>query len=265
VGNIIREQVAWSLHGNRAELSCGILSARIDVARPQLGLYETRLQGSQGQAAILEVHRADKSQVAAMAAGHYDAIEWPLPLAEAYVRGGDLVATYRAIDDWPFSPQLYWRSNSLAGVDGVLASVSLLVSVQTHLLDTCPQIGAASQLPQGALLVVSFSGNASPRVEPVERSRTVSASGENLCIVSRFRDRPMSYVEIMPPGDFREIALRSDAVGNTIEWRLFAEFLEKGVIRRARVHAALISQENDLEIAAKCCAETDRLELPLTT
>jgi hypothetical protein len=50
-----------------------------------------------------------------------------------------------------------------------------------------------------------------------------------------------------------------------LEWRLFSEFLEKGVIRRARVHAAILPRQNDLEIAAACCAAIDRLELPLTT
>ena len=49
------------------------------------------------------------------------------------------------------------------------------------------------------------------------------------------------------------------------EWRLFAEFLEKGVIRRARVHGAIVPRKNDIEIAAACCRAIDGLELPLTT
>jgi hypothetical protein len=49
------------------------------------------------------------------------------------------------------------------------------------------------------------------------------------------------------------------------EWRLFAEFLEKGVIRRARIHGAIVPRDNDVEIAAACCKAIDGLELPLTT
>ena len=76
-------------------------------------------------------------------------------------------------DDWPFSPQLYWRANSLRAVDGVLASASLLVSVQTHLLDTVPQIAVASQLPCDETLLVSVSDGAQPSAVRIDSSQTI--------------------------------------------------------------------------------------------
>ena len=71
---------------------------------------------------------------------------WPAKLADAYVRGDDLVATFQATDDWPFAPQVYWRADTLESIDQVLGSVSLVVSVSTHLLDTHPRICAVTQL-----------------------------------------------------------------------------------------------------------------------
>ena len=43
------------------------------------------------------------------------------------------------------------------------------------------------------------------------------------------------------------------------EWHLFADFLEKGVIRRARVHAALLPRENDFELAVECCRAMEQM------
>src|SRR4051794_6716645 len=68
------------------------------------------------------------------------AAAWPLRAADVYIRGDDLVASYEPAADWPFSPQLYWQSGPLRQLDGVCASLSLLVSVQTQLLDTFPRI-----------------------------------------------------------------------------------------------------------------------------
>lgn len=255
MSNTVKEQVVWSLDGNTAELSCGNLSGHIDAAQPNEGLRGLAIAGVQHATDLLCVYRADAAEEKS----------WPLPLAEAYVRGNDLVASYEATEDWPFSPQLYWQANSLRAIDGVLASVSLLVSVQTHLLDTCPQIGVASQLPCGEAFLVSTSGSGRPRAERFDPTHSISSTNEDCCVVSRFPDVALSYVEIMLAGDFHTVSLHPDASSAALEWRLFAEFLEKGVIRRARVHTAILPRENDIEIAAACCGAIDRLELPLTT
>lgn len=249
--NTVNERSAWSLRGNVAELSCGKLSGRIDAARPNAGVHDVTLDGAQQTIDLLRVYRSDIRGEKS----------WPLPVAESYVRGNDLVASYQSTDDWPFSPQLYWRAYSLRTVDGVLASASLLVSVQTHLLDTVPQIAVASRMPCEESLLVSLSGGAA-RIDP---SKTIPSTNGDCCVVSRFRDMPLSYLEIMPAGDFHATSQLAEGKRAAFEWRLFAEFLEKGVIRRARVHAAIVPRENDIEIAAACCKAIDRLELPLTT
>jgi hypothetical protein len=252
--NAVNDQAVWTLRGDVAELSSGILSGRIDASRPNSGLHDLALDGARHMASLLSVYRSDIANEKS----------WPLPLAESYVRGNDLVASYQATDDWPFSPQLYWRSNSLGAVDGVLASASLLVSVQTHLLDTVPQIAVASRILCDEALSVSAS-SAKTRAVQIDSSQMNSAASGDCCVLMRFRDLPLSYTEMMPAGDFHAVVPLPEGNGKAFEWRLFAEFLEKGVIRRARVHAAIVPRDNDVEIAAACCKAIDRLDLPLTT
>jgi hypothetical protein len=252
--NAVNERVVWSLRGNVAELHCGKLSGCVDASRPNAGLHNVTLDGAHEAIDFLRAYRSDAGAEKS----------WPLPVAESYVRGNDFVASYLATDEWPFSPQLYWRANSLHAVHGVLASASLLVSVQTHLLDTVPQIAVSSLVPNDEVLFVT-TGGAQPSTTRIDSSQTIPATSDDCCVVSRLRGVPLSYVEIMPAGDFHAINLRAEEAGMSLEWRLFAEFLEKGVIRRARVHAAIVPRENDVEIAAACCQAIDGLELPLTT
>jgi hypothetical protein len=253
--NVVNEQVVWSLRGNVAEWRCGKLSGRIDASRPDMGLHDVTFDGGQQTIDLIRAYRSDITGEES----------WPLPVVESYLRGNDLVASYQATDDWPFSPQLYWRANSLCVVDGVLASVSLLVSVQTHLLDTVPQIAVKSQMPCDETLFVSAIGSAHPSTVRIDSSPMIPTANEDCCVVSRLSDLPLSYVEIIPAGDFHAISLRNEGNGAAFEWRLFDEFLEKGVNRRARVHAVIVPRESDVEIAVACCKAIDGLELPLTT
>ena len=255
MGNAVKDQVLWKLRGNLAELNSGKLSARTDASRPNEGLQHVTFDGAKLATDLLCVYRSDV----------IDNKSWPLPAAESYVRGRDLVASYHATNDWPFSPQLYWRANSLHGANGVLASISLLVSVQTHLLDTVPQIAVSSQVSCDETLLVSVNDDGQLNAVLTDSSQTIPRTNEDCCIVSRLKDISLSYVEIMPAGDFHAIRIIEEGNRTAFEWRLFDEFLEKGVIRRARVHAAIVPRDKDIESAAECCKAIDGLELPLTT
>jgi hypothetical protein len=84
--------------------------------------------------------------------------------------------------------------------------------------------------------------------------------------MQRLVGMPVSYVEIMPAGDFRELAIRYISDGSCqTSWELFADFLEKGVIRRARMRSVFVPRQNDLEIAETLCREINQQRLPLTT
>jgi hypothetical protein len=250
---------AWTLHGNVGELhrGRGALSARVDVARPDLGLQQAQVNGRDLPGHLLAIRRRiETSSRAAEPA-------WPLPLADAYVRGDDLVAAYEPVEDWPYSPQLYWSAAPLEGIDDLLSSLSLLISVETHLLDTWPRISLGSQLACQELLYVDPNAGT---IEPIEPDQTIRPSTSACCVLHRLTDSPFSYVEIVPATDFRELAVQQVAGGEFLaEWHLFADFLEKGVIRKARLQSAFLPRESDVRHALACCEEAARSPLPLTT
>ena len=256
----------WSLQGALAELHCGPLSGQVDVARPHLGLRQLSIDRVRIQGTLLRAIRSAEPRAIEPATSTDEADGWPLPVADAYVRGHDLVASYRSIDDWPYAPQLDWQANTLNSVEGVRASLSLLVSVQTHLLDSRPQISVVSQMPSAEQLRMSTGEGERASVEPVEGDERMLPFGSTCCVIRRSVAASLSYVEIVSAVDFCDVRITRDGQGDSIvEWRVFAEFLEKGVIRRARIHSALVPRENDIELAIECCAAIEQHPLPLTT
>ena len=248
---------AWTLHAGVGVLRVGALCGRVDVSHPELGVHDARLSGRTLADRLLCVCRA------ADAAGESKP-GWPLPIADAYVRGNDLVASYQPTNDWPYSPQIYWRANTLASIDGVIGSLSLLVSVQTNLLDTWPRIGVGSRLACNEALYVPPSREKNARAESLTRDRTIDPSAGDCCIVRRLAELPLSYVEIMPASDFRKLDVCREGGGWRVRWEVFGEFLEKGVIRRARLQSAFLRREDDLQIATACCEAMEQSSLPLT-
>jgi len=255
----------WSLIRPQAALRCGRLLGHIDVVRPDLGFGNILLDGAEISGNLLSVRRVDSS-AAPRSWPRVETSSWPLPVSDTYVRGADLVAAYQPSDDWPFSPQIYWRAGALSSVDGLLASFSLLVSVQTHLLDTWPRISVSSRLPTDETLQVTTDRGHGASCHPLHDGQELSPSTDACCILRRLTSIPVSYVEFMPASDFCVATVRGDEeVGPQVKWELFAEFLEKGVIRRARLETAFVPRAYDVELAAACCEAIERCALPLTT
>lgn len=251
---------SWLLRDSIGELKYGALSGRVDIARPDAGLQAVALKMNQSDCGLLKVFRTLESLSAD------DSALWPLPVADAYVRGNDLVATYQAVEAWPYSPQVYWRAGALDMVEGVHASMSLIVSVQTQLLDTCPQITVSSQAQSKEALSLVITENGDAEIGPIASGNWEAPRGTTYCIIRRLNDSPLSLVEFASAGDYLAVRSRPDLQGGMLsEWRLFAEFLEKGVIRRARVNSAIVPQENDVELAIECRGAMESLPLPLTT
>ncbi|MEX0599465.1 MAG: hypothetical protein WD205_02405, partial [Rhodothermales bacterium] len=135
--------------------------------------------------------------------------------------------------------------------------LSLIVSVQTDLLDSHPQIRVTTRLAADELIehrALSIEHPASSIEHPAS------------CLLWRLAGGKLSYAEIVPESDFRQLTVERDADGvASVHWDLFAEFLEKGVIRRARIQGAFLPRQDDIELAAACCRAIDRRALPLTT
>lgn len=167
------------------------------------------------------------------------------PLVDCYVRQGDLVCTLAPNDSFPFHTQLYWTLGTLQIHPTPVASLSLLVSLRTDLLDTHPEITITSQAPPKDL-------------------RQLQAAGGPAFIVP-LRDE-VSLIDFATPEDCtHQQATCSADSGVLVERKLFGHFLEKGVIRSGRVFAALATGEVSDEYATQVCREFVASELPLTT
>ncbi|MCI0334165.1 MAG: hypothetical protein L0228_13185 [Planctomycetes bacterium] len=254
---VVSGECFWTLDRAIAKLRVGPLSGRVDVARPELGLHDVCFGGRGLSGRSLGVRRDLENGAEP---------SWPLAVADAYVRGDDLVVSYLPSNDWPYSPQVYWSASALDSFDGLLGSLSVLVSVQTHLLDTWPRIVIESRLACNELLFVERGEGKGVDARSLTRDCTIRPTGAACCIVWRLADAPISYAEFMPASDFRELQVQGNQKGNCrVQWLLFAEFLEKGVIRRARLQSAFLTRDNDLELVAACCRAMEQRELPLTT
>jgi hypothetical protein len=250
---------SWEFDDSTAELRCGQLSGQIDVSHPELGLHRLALDAQPFEASLLCVRRCDEPTG--------DKTNRPWPVADAYVRGSDLVAAYQPSDDWPFSPQIYWGANVWDAGPDRLSSLSLLVSVQTHLLETWPHISVESQVKSDEVLLLQPGPGKEAAVHSLAPGEeVVLPSTTTGCVLQRLAGTPFSYAEIMPANDFRDAAVcsRAERICRT-SWRLFADFLEKGVIWRARMQSLIVPSGNDVELTIAYCRAMDQRPLPLTT
>jgi hypothetical protein len=250
----------WTLEAMAARVSVGPLQASARLDRPEAGLSALMLAGQPLPGAkLLGIELTGENEAAPM-------------VADAYCRGGDLVASYADPKVQPTAVQLYWRVNPAPAP--ALAEIDLEVSVQTPLLDSDPALWTRSRLPKAVFLCIGGSAVADfseidPHVGELEIENVNEL--EPASLPSGWLVRPagagMSYFEMVHPADFCVSRLvREDPSG---EWllrhRLFVSRLEKGVILRARVRGVLLEREGDCQQAAAAYRRFIESPPPLTT
>jgi len=223
----------WQLHGNRAELTIGDFKAAIDVERPGHGLHDLTLRGARYDWQLLRIGVAAPAQPVSA----FDAT-WQA--SDVYVRGRDVIATYREPLGQPFNVQIYWRM--IEGRSAVRLVVETIISVHTPTWEAYPGIGVHSSPPAG----------------------DVSATEGDVHI---FRsDADWGYVELPYPGDF---TLAGENLPNDnlreFRWRFGPQFMERGVIRRLRIRGAILPRDEMVSAAKELRSDFLTEKLPLTT
>ena len=137
---------AWSFHKTRAELCCRELTGQVDVSHPESGLNRLSIGTGQLSGHILAVRPSSSEPPDPKQVDRHTRGTSSLDVADSYVRGCDLVATYEPRDDWPYITQIYWSAPVHETTDQRLGSLSLFVSLHTHLLDTWPRLCIESLL-----------------------------------------------------------------------------------------------------------------------
>lgn len=211
----------WRLEGSTARFESQAFSAVVDVSAPHRGLSSLRYAGGAVAGSLLGV-----------AVDDLRGDELP---SDAYVRGNDLVVTYRETEARPFSVQVYW-SFALAD-DGSLV-VDATTSIQTRQWEAYPRVAVTSTIGSSEL---------------VERDET--------SILLRPTAAPWSYAELALPGDFD--AAHEASAGRS-RWQFDGHFMERGVIRRLRVRGVLLGRDNDEKGAESFQAKLAAEQPPLT-
>lgn len=224
----------WTLDSRLARLSAPWGAAILDLNHPEQGLTNWRLT-AEGATAPLAAARLLQ---AALPDGPAEE-----RLVEAFVRGDDLIATYREGPE-QVRVQCYWRQLS-PPCPGVFGGLEWIVAVQTLSLDCRPELAVSTRFPAGTTLAAS------------------SASGGASSWVFRPANVELSYVELVYPADWggSQVDSQQDA---TLVSRLRLERMEKGVIRSCRVRGWWVTRDGDAALAAQLAAEFFDSPPPLT-
>jgi hypothetical protein len=205
-----------------ARLHTSHLSATLNLAQPDRGLHAITFDGRPSADCTLFALQMPSGPIG--------------PLADCYVRGSDLIATYAETPGWPVRMQVYWRVLGPALAER-LPAIEYIASVQTSLLDSQPAVHVESRV--GRL-----------------PDRPIVEEGS---IVARLADGALSYAQFFDPADV-VLSVRDQSLIAT----LFQRPLEKGVILRSRLRGCFMPRADDLGTARVYHHDFVASEIPLT-
>jgi hypothetical protein len=219
----------WELDGGRAVLHSGRLQGMIELSQPTRGLNAVRVDGAAqvGWLMGVDVGSAETRGTSK---------DQPWEIADVYVRGRDLVVTYREPLEQPFNLQLYWRI--VDALDGA-AALDLICSIQTPLWEARPGVTACSSMFETPAAIVDDA---------------LIAAGHG----------KWSYVEATRRGDFAPAAAERQGAFAGAYWRFGPQFMEKGVIRRLQVRGAFVPRDAATRDAGRLAQELAAEEPALT-
>src|SRR5437667_7906792 len=88
--------VSWRIEGSRAHLRCGVLDAYVEFTNSlQLVVEKWKGRPTTGIAVLSSTGPSNQS---------------PLEIADQYVRGADLVVSYKPTGAHRITPHVYWRA-----------------------------------------------------------------------------------------------------------------------------------------------------------
>ncbi len=204
---------AWSLARERASCPTGGLVSAIDLAHPQGGLEVVR-PGGTAPDRVLGVELDPDSN-----------------FTDAWCRGGDLTAVYESRDGGRLRTTVMWRAEPawLDAPAGVWCREAV-VSAQTALLEDVPRININADLTGGVIEPLTF-----------EAGRLHDAPASDLeahgYLMSGADNHAVLF--LVHPLDARGVTARTAGTRVHITARLFPAAVEKGVLLRSRVIAAI--------------------------
>lgn len=254
----------WSLANETTTLSLNQLRATLNFAQPSdgLGMLQAGHESLPGN--LLQIRFNPHSSVHSAASPNH---HLPQACTESYLRGDDAVADYAPSDQFPFHSSVYWRALSNTDLP-VVAALEVIVSTQTHLLDSHPKISVSTSLPGLELWRLTNLQQAEFKQVSLAKSEVqqVHYTHGPGCYLWRLSGARWSFAEMLPPSDFHSTDIDRDDAGLVrLTHRLFERSLEKGVILKARVRGVLLDRARDGVSAIEWYRNLLQSEPPLTT
>ncbi len=256
---------AWKQTEGWMQAGSGGWTIQLNPARPDLGLFVIRIP-SQSKShsesrSRTEVTTGSTEEVdSELDALRYSALTVrPQPShsflpEEIYVRQQDLIARFGQSDIDQYAIQLNWRL--LPAQEPFDLAVEVWVSIQTQLLDSAPVVQLLSEGPsvwrawESGDLNSDYSSDDPPTL--TDAVALLSASeGANL-------------LWLIDPRDQAKVHRMDDTPSNRYRSSLFGDFLEKGVIRRARLRLLVGSKHVELSDIRSAYQDLCSSALPLT-
>jgi hypothetical protein len=229
----------WQLNDNVATFVVSQLRGTIDLSRPEMGIAISELDRSTHR--VLGATFPESSKV---------------NLRESYVRGADLIALYPQTNARPFNVQLQYRLDETNGV----VSIEQWISNYTFSLDTHPIVDV-SLFDLGECMGIDYYCFDNDVLKQVE-ANSLQPETPVAAIVKTCHDDNSLVAMIHPCDQDDTTVFASDSSLNV---KLFGQFMEKGVIRRARLKLCVYRRSRVHRPIAEMYQEFAASELPLTT
>ncbi|MBX3421409.1 MAG: hypothetical protein KF752_07615 [Pirellulaceae bacterium] len=230
-------QADWKWSGGSVGARCGDWSIQVNPARPDVPLVIAGQNGSSWQA--LAIRPLPKHS---------------LTVDELYERDCDLIARFRQADQDGYGFQVDWRLLPVA--QPLYAAVEVWISIQTQLLDSSPSVEIVSQSSAG--------WKRWTHGELAAQSGDDEQLDSNSTAVLSSTDSQATWLWMIEPRDQVQVHWVSSPQESSQRGNLFGAFLEKGVIRRARMQLLVGSSKINHQDVAQAYQRLAQRALPLT-
>ena len=242
----------WTLFKRRA--TCGESGVTLDLGAPGHGLA-VPVDGARLAAPAHQLLGIDLRLAGQAAASSGPSEQW--------VRGSDCTAIYEPSDERALRATVMWRQwpAPTTGQPLSLAVWEVVVSAQTALLQSDPTLGVVSQIARAGEVVsgrwlpggMAFSQAPTPTPTPVPVSASASASAAAAGLLVR-TGAGRSVLVLAHPAEEQRLEAVSAADTCRVTCSLFSQPVEKGVLLRSRVLAAIGPETGDTTWAAEVAA-----------
>lgn len=229
---------SWSLDPHGATCSAHGIRATLDLEQPHQGLAITVADGGGRDVDhVLGVDLRSRPR-----------------LADHWLRGSDLTAVYEPADARRLRTTAMWRMRPAA----LVAAWELVVSAQTGLEQSDSAVAVVHDVTAADLLV----GAAQPEGISWSPAPAVVPDATSLLLL---RTPRASLLLAVHPTDRRRLLVTRSGPRTRVECWLFSSAIEKGVLLRSRVLAAIGPTADDTRWAGDLVAEFSAAPPVLTT